>query len=616
MTGKDGTSSAEGFAREWENMFFFCDDPARTRRYIQIIKAVFDNTVEGIMITDANSVIQMVNAAFTAITGYSSAEVVGSSPRILKSDRHSADFYKDFWMRLVNEGHWEGEIWNRRKTGEVYPEWMVCTAVYGEDGAPEHYISVFNDLSEVRFKDAQLELRSNFDFLTGLPNKDAFRSRLQGEIASKSTENKRLALLVFDINRFKNINDSLGHYVGDVLLKQMGDFLTECAGSAALVSRIGADDFYIMLTDVESPEEVASRVKKIIACLAEPMEIEGYRLFISASIGISVFPDDGADAEELIKRADIAMGKAKESGISSFRFFTEELGVSASLKLSLENALREGMDRNEFFMTYQPKYCVRSSDFSGAEALLRWERPDGVVLPSDFIPLAEETGLILPLGEMVFRKVIRQIARWRESGKFMGEVAVNLSTRQFHQSALLHRIKSLLDEYGVPPSSLGIEITESGIMDNLMDSIKTLSGLKELGMTIYIDDFGTGYSSLNYLKRLPIDALKIDKSFIDNVLEDVNDSAIVKAVIGIARSLSLRVVAEGVETVEQLEFLRQNGCDEIQGYLLSRPLPCEALPEFIKTRGPDPFLRIVDHAHTTERPDSLCRNDGRGRFLS
>ncbi|NLM72184.1 MAG: EAL domain-containing protein [Synergistaceae bacterium] len=591
------SASADVESCRWENMFFFCDDPVRTKRYIQIIEAVFDNTVEGIVITDADGTIRMVNSAFSAITGYSPEEAIGKTPRILKSNRNPPEFYQEFWRRLLEEGHWEGEIWNRRKNGEVYPEWMVCTAVYDEDGTPGHFVSVFNDLSEVKFKDAQIELRSNFDFLTGLPNKEVFQSRLEDEIARSADGDRRLALLVFDINRFKNINDTLGHFAGDVLLKQVGDFLSECAGPTAMVSRIGGDDFHILVPDVGGPEDIAARVKKVLGCLREPMEVEGHRLFISASVGISLFPDDGSDVDELTKRADIAMGKAKESGISSYRFFTDELGVSASLKLKIENALREGLERDEFYMNYQPKYCIRRGELSGVEALLRWDAPDGPHPPTDFIPLAEETGLILPLGDTVFRKVFGQIAGWRKEEVFLGEVAVNLSPRQFHQAGLLNRVKALLDEYGVPPSALGIEVTESGIMENLMDSIKVMSELKELGMTIYIDDFGTGYSSLNYLKRLPIDALKIDKSFIDNVLEDVNDSAIVRAVIGIARSLGLRVVAEGVETREQLEFLRQNGCDEIQGYLLSKPLPPERFGTFLENEVPDFFSRAVGNTY-------------------
>lgn len=596
MSAHDASGSLSSMF-EWEKQFFFCDDPSRTRRYFQIIKAVFDNTVEGIVITDASGIIRMVNAAFTTITGYMPEEAMGRNPRILKSDRHPPEFYENFWLRLVNEGKWEGEIWNRRKNGEVYPEWMVCTAVYDERGNAEHYISVFNDLSEVKFKDAQIELRSNYDYLTGLPNKEMFQSRLFGELSHRNRSGERLALLVFDINRFKNINDTLGHFVGDAVLRKIGGLLSECVGSAGLVSRIGGDDFHILLPDVHTPDEIAVQVKRVFDRLGDPVDVEGHRLFLSASVGISVFPEDGREVDDLLKRADIAMGKAKESGISSYRFFTEDLGRRASLKLTLENALREGLERHEFHLHYQPKYSFSRGTFSGAEALLRWNSPDGPVQPSDFIPLAEETGLILTLGEEVFRMVCRQIAEWRDRWRFPGEIAVNLSARQFHQKGLLSKLKGILGEYDVDPSSIGIEITESGIMENLLDSISVLTGMKDLGMTVFVDDFGTGYSSLNYLKRLPIDVLKIDKSFIDGVLEDGNDAAITRAIIGIARSLGLRVVAEGVETSGQLEFLRHNGCDEIQGYLLSRPLPPEAYEKFGESEIPLCFNGISGYNH-------------------
>ena len=597
MCSPNEPARTDALLLEWEKMFFFCDDPARTRRYFQIIKAVFDNTVEGIVITDANGIIRMVNAAFSSITGYAPEEALGKNPRILKSDRHPPEFYADFWKRLINDGKWEGEIWNRRKNGEVYPEWLVCTAVYDENGNAEHYISVFNDLSEVKFKDAQIELRSNYDYLTGLPNKEMFQSRLTGELAHRQRNSERLALLVFDINRFKNINDTLGHFVGDSVLRKVGSLLSECIGSGGIVSRIGGDDFHILLPDVHTPDEIVGQVKRIFEFLGDPVDVEGHRLFLSASVGISVFPEDGRDVDDLLKRADIAMGKAKESGISSYRFFTEELGRRASLKLTLENALREGLERHEFHLHYQPKYCIRRGDLSGAEALLRWNSPEGPIPPSDFIPLAEETGLILSLGECVFREVCRQIAEWKRRGYSPGEIAVNLSARQFHQKGLLSKLKGILAEYDVSPSMLGIEITESGIMENLMDSIAVLSGMKDLGMTVYVDDFGTGYSSLNYLKRLPIDALKIDKSFIDGVLADPNDAAITRAVVGIARSLGLRVVAEGVETAEQLEFLRRNGCDEIQGYLLSRPLPPDVFEKFGKSEIPLCFDGLSGYNH-------------------
>lgn len=585
MKEKEGAVSLQGddFACRFGELFGCGEGTERRRRALQIISTVFSSTVEGIVVTDPTGIIRMVNPAFSSITGYDAEEAVGRNPRILKSDRHPPEFYEDFWKTLVSEGKWEGEIWNRRKSGEVYPEWLCCTAVHDENGAVTDYIAVFNDLSEVHFKDAQIELRSNVDQLTGLASRTVFYSRLEGELERQGRDGRRLALLVLDINRFKNINDSLGHFAGDGVLQQVGARLSRHLGGRDRASRIGGDDFHILVPDARSVEEIASRAEKILSLLNDPVDAAGNSLFLSASLGIAVFPDDGRTAETLLKKADMAMHKAKEFGISNYRFFTDELGEQASSRLLLENSLRMGLERDEFRLVYQPKYDLREDRVSGMEALLRRHAPDRVIPPGEFIPLAEETGLILPLGEWVFREVCRQVSQWTDEGYPPPEVAVNLSARQFHQDGLVSVLKAAMDEFSVAPSRIGIEITESGIMEDLVDSVAILSGIKDLGMTVYVDDFGTGYSSLNYLKRLPIDVLKIDKTFVDGVLADRNDAAITRAVIGLGRSLGMAVVAEGVETREQLDFLRQNGCDGIQGYLLSPPLPPGETLRFRKT---------------------------------
>lgn len=585
MKKKEGTVPLKGddFAGRVGELFGCGEGSEITRRPLQIISTLFYSAVEGIVITDSAGTIRMVNPAFSSITGYSSEEAVGRNPRILKSNRHPKEFYENFWKALINEGRWEGEIWNRRKNGEVYPEWLCCSAVYDENGAVTDYISVFNDLSEVHFKDAQIELRSNFDQLTGLASRTLFYSRLEAELKRQGRDGRRLALLVLDINRFKNINDSLGHFAGDGVLQQVGARLSRHLGGRERASRIGGDDFHILIPDARSVEEIASGAEKILSLLNDPVDAAGNSLFLSVSLGIAVFPDDGRTAEALLKKADIAMHKAKEFGISNYRFFTDELGEQASSMLLLENSMRRGLERSEFRLVYQPKYDLREDRVSGMEALLRWHAPDRVIPPWEFSPLAEETGLILPLGEWVFREVCRQVSRWTDEGYPPREVAVNFSARQLHQDGLVSVLKATMEEFSVPPSRIGIEITESGVMEDLVDSVAILSRFKDLGMTVYIDDFGTGYSSLNYLKRLPIDVLKIDKSFVDGFLADKNDAAITRAVIGLGRSLDMAVVAEGVETREQLDFLRQNGCDEIQGYLLSPPLPPRETLRFRKT---------------------------------
>jgi len=572
-----------------------CEGPPaeKVKRALQIISSVFSHAVEGIVVTDPEGTIKLVNPAFTVITGYEPEEAVGENPRILKSDRQPAEFYRKFWESLKTEGKWEGEIWNRRKNGEVYPEWLSCTAVYDENGNVTDYISVFNDLSEVRFKDAQIEMQSNYDQLTGLSSRSVFYGRVRDELSRLKQTGGRLAILVLDINRFKIINDSLGHPAGDAVLQEVGKRLAGHLGSREKISRIGGDDFHILLSDVKTVEEVASRAEKLIHILDEPVNAGGNRLFLSASLGAAIFPEDGNKAETLLKKADLAMHKAKEYGISSLRFYTEELSDMVSSRLTLENSLRRGLENKEFSLVYQPKFSLAKRRVEGFEALLRWKTPERLVSPWEFIPVAEEIGLILPLGEWVFLEVCRQIAAWRDEGFLPGEVAVNLSAKQLHHSDLLPMIRKALDEYSVDASLVGVEITESGLMENIAGSVEILSGLKELGMKVYVDDFGTGYSSLNYLKRLPIDVLKIDKSFIDGVYVDRSDAAITRAIIGLGKALGMEIIAEGVESAEQLDFLLINGCDGVQGYLLSPPVsPTETLP-FRKNEISPFFLNLL-----------------------
>jgi diguanylate cyclase (GGDEF)-like protein/PAS domain S-box-containing protein len=563
----------------FDEVFSCGEDSEEADRILQIVAAVFSGMVGGIVVTDPDGTIKMVNPAFTAITGYSADEAIGQNPRILRSDRQGPEFYEAFWNSLLTCGKWEGRIWNRRKSGEVYPEWLSCHAVRNFDGTTTDYVALFNDLSGVRFRGAGVELKYPFDQLTGLADRTTFYTALAGEIVRKSRMGRRLALAVLDINRFRNINDTLGHSAGDEVLRQVGTRLSDHLGGRDRASRIGGDDFHILLPDVDEIKDISAQANKILSLFDEPIVAGGSRFFISASIGVSVFPDDGASSETLLKKADMAMHKAKEEGLNSYRFFTDELGKLTSINLMLETDLRRGLERGEFHLLYQPRYNLRTGRTSGLEALIRWRSPKGLVSPVEFIPFAEETGLILPLGEWVICEACRQLAQWTREGTPPAEVAVNFSARQLHQEGLLDFLKDAAGRYSLPPSMLAAEITESGIMADMADSAKVLYGMRDMGMKVYVDDFGTGYSSLNYLKRLPIDGLKIDKSFVDGVLDDKNDAAITKAVIGLGQALGMTVTAEGVETPEQLDFLRQSGCDEIQGFLFSPPLPAgETLP--------------------------------------
>ncbi len=534
------------------------------------------------MVTDPRGLIRMVNPAFSSITGYSADEAAGRNPRILKSDRHPRSS-----TRASGNADQRGKVGRGdlepKKERRSLPEWLCCSAVHDENGNVTDYIAVFNDLSEVHFKDAQIELRSNSTSLPALRAGPCSTPAWKVSWSGRAGTEGALPSWCWTSTAFKNINDSLGHFAGDGVLQQVGARLSRHLGGRDRASRIGGDDFHILIPEARSVEEIASGAEKILSLLNDPVDAAGNRIFLSASLGIAVFPDDGRTAETLLKKADMAMHKAKELGISNFRFFTGELGEQASSRLLLENSLRRGLERDEFRLVYQPKYDLREDRVSGMEAMLRWHAPDRVIPPWEFIPLAEETGLILPLGEWVFREVCRQVSQWASEGHPPPEVAVNLSARQLHQEGLPAFLKGVMDEYAVDPSRIGVEITESGIMEDLVDSVSVLSGIKDLGMTVYVDDFGTGYSSLNYLKRLPIDVLKIDKSFVDGVLTDRNDAAITRAVIVLGRSLGMSVLAEGVETRDQLEFLRQNGCDGIQGYLLSPPLPPEDTLRFRKT---------------------------------
>ena len=564
--------------------------PDRIKRILQILTTVFSNTVEGIVVTDASGIIRRVNPAFTAITGYASDEVLGKNPRILKSDRHDDEFYRAFWEALITTGKWEGEIWNRRKSGEVYPEWMSVAAVYNEEGVVTDYISVFNDLSEVRFKNAKVELRADYDQLTGLSNRRGFYSRMKEELKRLNREERFLVIMVLNLNRFRNINNSLGHAAGDSVLQQVGARLAKYLGTVDRASRMGGDNFHIFLNDIRSVEEVGQRAAEILSLFNEPVEVSGNKILLSAGLGIAVFPDDGRKAETLIQKADMAMIKAKEVGISAFSFFTPELEERASSRLMVESSLRTALAREEFRLAYQPKFDLQRRRISGWEALIRWHSSKGVTPPAEFIPAAEETGLILPIGEWVFREVCRQIREWTAQGYPPPEVAVNLSARQFRQGGLLRAMEGAMKDFSISPRQIGVEVTESGLMENMDGSARILADFKDLGMKVYVDDFGTGYSSLNYLKRLPIDVLKIDKSFVDGVAFDGDDGSIARAVIALGHTLGLGVLAEGVETKEQLDFLEQNGCDEIQGYLFSHPLPPEEVLMFIK-KNHDPLFK-------------------------
>ena len=553
----------------------------RSEAKSRLAATVFESTHEGVIITDAQGMIVAVNQAFTRVTGYDEAEAIGRNPSLLQSGRHDPDFYAAVWQALAEAGHWQGEIWNRRKNGELYPELLSISAVYDQHGDVCNYVGIFTDISQLKESEAKLSHLAHYDPLTGLPNRLLLSSRLQHAIEQAQRQQYRLAVLFLDLDRFKNVNDSLGHQVGDELLRAVTERLAQRLRAEDTLARLGGDEFVVLLERLHEPRDAALVARTMLDCLSEPFVLaRGHEVYIGASIGISLYPDDGADAAQLIQHADVAMYQAKDQGRNAYGFYTQTLTENANQRLELETKLRRALEREEFVLHYQPQIGLPDGRLIGAEVLVRWQRNgDGLIPPNQFIPLAEETGLIVPLGEWVLREACAQWTRWREQGHAPFTLAVNLSPRQFRQQDLAQAVRRILDETGMPASELELELTEGALMRQGDEAENTLHELKRLGISLAIDDFGTGYSSLAYLKRFPIDRLKIDQSFVRDLSEDPSDKELVSTIIAMARNLKLQVLAEGVETPEQRAFLDHKGCDACQGFLFSRPLSAQAFSE-------------------------------------
>jgi diguanylate cyclase (GGDEF)-like protein/PAS domain S-box-containing protein len=555
----------------------------RTAR-LRLAASVFENTSEGVVITDDQARIVSVNAAFTEITGYTPAEAIGQKPSLLRSDHHDAAFYGAMWQSLLDKGRWQGEIWNRRKNGEAFLEWLTINRIPASEGMPCSYVSVFNDITEQRRKDEHIRHLAFHDPLTGLPNRALLLDRLQHAIQRAMREDSRLALLFIDLDRFKAINDTLGHDIGDELLREVATRIKSRLRGMDTVARMGGDEFVLLIEDLDDPGHSAVLAGEIVADITQPLEIQGHDIRVGASIGIACFPEDGDDALSLMKHADTAMYAAKSDGRGTYRFFRAEMTAAASLRLELEGQLRHAIAKGELELHYQPKVCAASGGNCGVEALIRWRHPArGLVRPSDFIPVAEESDLILDIGDWVIEEACRQSAAW-EAADFTPVIAVNVSARQLQQD-LVARITAAARRHGVPPSRLQVEVTESLVMANPEQASALLHRLREIGVTVAIDDFGTGYSSLSYLRRLPIDVIKIDRSFVMNADRVDEDAQIVRTIVALAQALKMTVVAEGVETEAQAELLRSLGCDAVQGYLYARPAPAEQTLEWLRRRS-------------------------------
>lgn len=550
---------------------------------------VFNNTNDGIMLTDSAARIIAVNRAFETITGFQFEEIVGKTPRFQQSDRQGHEFFEQMWATLGQSGHWQGEIWNQRKNGEIYPAWENIDIVKDDLGHITNYISVSSDISVIKQAEERLNHLAHHDALTGLPNRLFYRVSLEKSLEQAKRHQRRLALLFLDLDRFKAINDTLGHAAGDRLLQEISARLRHCVRGEDLVARLGGDEFTVILEEISHVEDAAHLAEKIIDAVIQPITLEDKEMVVSTSIGVSLYPDDADNAEDLSKAADAAMYLAKEQGRNTFRFYTAEINTQAIERLSLENSLRRAINQGELILYYQPQIDVTSGATVGLEALIRWQHPErGLTLPQQFIAVAEESGLISTIGNWVMRQVCVQAHSWVAAGLQPPRIAINVSGRQILYDDVFELLHSALHDSGLQPGDVQIELE---LTETVLQSVQSmerntdmLQRLRSIGVLIAIDDFGTGYSSLSRLKHLPIDTLKIDRLFVHNIPSDMNDKAITAAIVSMGHSLGLSVIAEGVETVDQLSFLREQGCDEVQGFLFGKPVPAEVMTRSLKKR--------------------------------
>jgi diguanylate cyclase (GGDEF)-like protein/PAS domain S-box-containing protein len=557
-------------------VMFDITERKRMEERMQQAATVFDSSVEGIVITAPDGSIIAVNRAYTEITGYSESEVLGRNSRILKSDRQDAEFYRDMWDTIARSGRWRGELWNKRKDGTLFPESLTISAVKDTVGRVLHYVGVFSDITELKRATALLDHQAHHDHLTGLPNRLLLEDRLHGAVLRAQREHTQVAVLFIDLDRFKNINDSLGHHVGDNVLRDVAQRFCALTRESDTVARLGGDEFLIVMEGIHDAGMASRVAEKILDDLrANPVTLE-QEFFVGASIGISLFPQDGADAETLIKNADAAMYRAKERGRNAYEFSSDDLTQFSLDRFKMETDLRRAIERGELIVYLQPQFSLRTGALLGAEALVRWQHPQqGLVSPAKFIPLAEESGLIVALGEWVQNAACRCWADWELAGLHPGMLSINVSGVEFRRGQIQDTVRNALNATGLAPALLELEITEGAIMSQAENSIQVLHDLRAMGISLAIDDFGTGYSSLAYLKRLPLNKLKVDQSFVRGLPDDAEDCAIARAVIALGHSLQLKVIAEGVETEAQREFLIKADCDEMQGYLRGRPMPVE-----------------------------------------
>ncbi|WP_373991558.1 EAL domain-containing protein [Duganella sp. BuS-21] len=546
---------------------------------LRLSATVIEHIADGVVVLDAQGTIVAVNPAFTLITGYREEEAIGKDRTLTRSGRQDADFYDDMWRTQLEQGFWRGELWNLRKNGELYLEFLTVSAVRDTSGATTHYVGVFSDITKAKESQEKLDHLAHHDPLTALPNRLLFHDRLQHALQRASRDGEQLALLFIDLDRFKNVNDTLGHHIGDELLKQVAKALQDRLREGDTLARLGGDEFIVLLEDIENQFGASQVAEKLVQMFEEPFMVAGHELFVTCSVGISLFPDDASDLNMLIRNADVAMYQAKARGRNGYSFYAPSMTGEGVERLRLETFLRRSIEKDEIFLNYQPQVEIDTGRLIGVEALVRWNHPElGLVPPIRFIPLAEDTGFINQLGKWVLHEACRQMVRWEEAGLHVPKIAVNLSAKQFERGSIVNMVADILHDTGLAPQRLQLEVTESVIM-NTGDALVFINDLHSIGVALAIDDFGTGYSSLAYLKQLPVETLKIDRSFIKDISTDVNDEAIAIAIIQLGKSMNLSVIAEGVETEEQAAFLLRHGCNLAQGYFYSRPVSADDMLE-------------------------------------
>ena len=550
---------------------------------LMLARHMIDNANEAFVVTDLDGVIEEINDAYIKISGYEREEVVGKNPNILQSGYHEKEFYESMWQSIEDSGRWRGEMWDKRKNGEVYPKRLSINTVYDDEGMPYKYVGIFTDVTERKETEKQLEYLAYYDALTELPNRVMFYDRLQQAISTAKRDNHLLALMMIDLDKFKQVNDTLGHDAGDELLIVVAQKLKSLVRDSDTVARIGGDEFKIILTDIKSPDEASIVAQKLIENLRRPMRIKGRTVNIGASVGISIYPSDDEDIGQLVKYADLALYKAKDNGRNCYHYFSEDLQVQVFDHIEMESDMQKAIALGEFSLHYQPQIDLSDSHISGMEALIRWQHPrNGLIPPDQFIPFAEETGLIIPLSEWIMDAACEHLSAWSKKSVHPLNLGINLSAIQFQQKDLISSIKRIIDKHDIDPNNIELEITESMVMVDVDRAIETMHKLREIGVRLAIDDFGTGYSSLSYLKQFPINRLKIDQSFVCELGKDSKDAAMVRAIISMARDLGVEVVAEGVENREQLDFLTANGCQYVQGYYFSEPLDAELFNTYLE----------------------------------